>query len=174
MSNLDPFLIKKIRSASITSSAFDTFDQSNNGTCDVREIGTVLRSLGLNPSEEQLKYWIREMEEEEPTGYIQFDKFFKVATIIFSTNAVIRHDEEEIFRAFQALDAEKKGYLLPDDLRRFMLTDGEAFSQEEMDEMLAVSIGRITLTFTQACTDTSDNRIYYEGTDFVAVLASNE
>ncbi|KAJ3074275.1 Dynein regulatory complex protein 8 [Podochytrium sp. JEL0797] len=91
------------------------------------------------------------MEEEEPTGYIQYDKFFKVCAVIFSTNVAIRNDEEEIYRAFVALDSEKKGFLLPDDLRRFMMTEGEPFTQDEMDEMLA------------ACTDTSDNKIYYEG-----------
>ncbi|ORY46926.1 EF-hand [Rhizoclosmatium globosum] len=130
MSNLDPNLVRKIKSA------FTVFDQTSNGTCDVREIGTVIRSLGVNPSEEQLR-----------------EK-------IFSSNAAIRNDEEEIYRAFLALDAEKKGFLLPDDLKRFMMTEGEPFSQEEMDEMLA------------ACTDTSDNRVYYE--DFVSLLAANE
>ncbi|KAJ3286643.1 Dynein regulatory complex protein 8 [Rhizoclosmatium sp. JEL0117] len=155
MSNLDPNLVRKIKSA------FTVFDQTSNGTCDVREIGTVIRSLGVNPSEEQLRGWVKEMEEEEPTGYIQYDKFFKVTTEkIFSSNAAIRNDEEEIYRAFLALDTEKKGFLLPDDLKRFMMTEGEPFSQEEMDEMLA------------ACTDTSDNRVYYE--DFVSLLAANE
>ncbi|KAI9334923.1 hypothetical protein BDR26DRAFT_547616 [Obelidium mucronatum] len=155
MSNLDANLVRRIKSA------FDTFDQANNGTCDVREIGTVIRSLGVNPSEEQLRTWVKEMEEEEPTGYIQYDKFFKLcSTQVFSSNAAIRNDEEEIYRAFVSLDAEKKGYLLPEDLKRFMMTEGEPFSMEEVEEMLA------------ACTDPSDNRVYYE--DFVSLLASND
>ncbi|KAI8616628.1 hypothetical protein BC830DRAFT_1217803 [Chytriomyces sp. MP71] len=154
-SNLDPNLVRKIKSA------FEVFDQANNQTCDAREIGTVIRSLGVNPSEENLRTWVKEMEEEEPTGYIKYEKFFKVcADKIFSTSAVIRNDEEEIYRAFQALDTEKKGWLDPEDLKRYMVTDGEPFSSEEIDEMLA------------ACTDPTDNRVYYE--DFVALLASNE
>ncbi|KAI8833611.1 Dynein regulatory complex protein 8 [Chytriomyces hyalinus] len=153
--NLDPNLVRKIKSA------FDVFDQANNGTCDAREIGTVIRSLGINPSEENLRIWVKEMEEEEPTGYIHYNKFFRVcASMIFSTSAAIRNDEEEIYRAFQALDSERKGFLEPEVLRRYMLTEGEPFSGEEMEEMLA------------ACTDPTDNRVYYE--DFVTLLATTD
>ncbi|KAJ3401870.1 Mitogen-activated protein kinase 13, partial [Chytridiales sp. JEL 0842] len=88
---------------------FAVFDQTSNNTVDVREVGTILRSLGVYPSEDQLRQWIKE-----------------------------------------ALDAEKKGYLTPEELRNYMTTDGEPFSQEEIDEML------------NACTDPTDNRIYYE------------
>ncbi|KAJ3328160.1 MAPK protein hog1 [Blyttiomyces sp. JEL0837] len=147
---LDAAQVKKIKLA------FNTFDQAQNGTCDVREVGTIIRSLGVYPSEEQLRNWIKEMEEEEPTGYVQFDKFLKVVQQILATNPS-RHDEEQIFRAFQALDAEKKGYLLPEELQKFLMTEGEPFSQEEIDEML------------NACTDPTENKIYYE--DYVTVLA---
>jgi hypothetical protein len=54
----------------ILNKAFDTFDQQNNGTVDgkplfydskVREIGTILRSLGIYPSLEQLHLWVTEV-----------------------------------------------------------------------------------------------------------------
>ncbi|KAI9347950.1 hypothetical protein DFJ73DRAFT_835922 [Zopfochytrium polystomum] len=137
-------LIKKIKNA------FNTFDQSNNGTCDVREVGTIIRSLDIFPSEEQLRVWIKEMEEEEPTGYIQYERFLKVVLQLMTTNSVPKIDEEQLFRAFQALDVEKKGYLMPDELRRLMQSEGEPFSNEEMDEML------------NACTDPVEGKVFYE------------
>ena len=35
--------------------AFEVFDHENNKTVDVREIGTIVRSLGHCPSESQLQ-----------------------------------------------------------------------------------------------------------------------
>ncbi|KAL2917259.1 hypothetical protein HK105_203324 [Polyrhizophydium stewartii] len=142
-------LLKKIKRA------FETFDLQNNSTCDVREVGTIIRSLNIYPSEEQLHGWIKEMEEDEPTGYITFQKFSKTALRILSSNAHVRDDDEKLFRAFQILDAEKRGYLLPDELRSFMTSHGEPFSHEEIEEMLT------------ACTDPAENKVYYE--DYIAL-----
>ena len=78
------------------------------------------------------------METDEPTGYIPWTNFSNVTTRIMNGKYPVMADEETLFRAFQALDTEKKGYLLPDELRQFMTTQGEVFTKEEADEMLAV------------------------------------
>lgn len=39
--------------------AFDIFDHENNKTVDVREIGTIIRSLGCYPSESDLRDMIQ-------------------------------------------------------------------------------------------------------------------
>ena len=36
------------------SEAFKVFDTLNNDTCDVREVGTIMRSLNIYPTEEQV------------------------------------------------------------------------------------------------------------------------
>ncbi|KAI8822568.1 uncharacterized protein EV422DRAFT_403996 [Fimicolochytrium jonesii] len=136
--------------------AFDTFDQAENQMCDVREVGTIIRSLGLFPSEEQLRGYIAEMEDEEKTGYISFERLQKVAFRLL-TNNPMRDDEEKLYRAFLALDTDNKGYLTPDDLREYMMSEGEPFTKDEMDEML------------MACTDPTDGKIWFE--DYVTVLA---
>jgi Ca2+-binding EF-hand superfamily protein len=97
------------------------------------------------------------METEEPTGYIPWDNFFRVAMEIKSGKYPGKDDEESLFRAFQTLDTERKGYLTPEELQRFMTVEGEPMTKEEMDEMLA------------ACTDPTENKIYYE--DYVMILA---
>ncbi len=97
------------------------------------------------------------MEQDEPTGYITWEKFSQVAGNVFSTKYPTPDDEETLFRAFQALDAERKGFLLPDDVRKYLTTMGEPLTNEEIEEMLA------------ACTDPTENRIYYE--DYCQVLA---
>ncbi|KAI9090831.1 hypothetical protein DFS34DRAFT_653887 [Phlyctochytrium arcticum] len=143
-------LLKRIKKA------FNTFDQAENQTCDTREVGAIIRSLGVYPSEEQLQGWIAEMEGEEKGGFVTFDRLAKTALRLLTTN-FLRDDEEKLYRAFLALDAENKGYLTPDELRQYMTTEGEPFTSEEMDEML------------MACTDPTDGKIWFE--DYVTILA---
>ncbi len=78
------------------------------------------------------------METEEPTGYILWNNFYKVTSQIITGIIPTKDDEESLFRAFQALDTDKKGFLLPEELRNYMTTQGEPFTKEEIDEMLAV------------------------------------
>jgi calmodulin len=96
------------------------------------------------------------MEEDEPSGYITWLSFQTITTQILSGKYPVKDDEETLFRAFQVLDTEKKGYLMPDDLRKFMTTMGEPFSNDEIEEMLA------------ACKDQTENKVYYD--DFVQLL----
>ncbi|KAJ3316018.1 Dynein regulatory complex protein 8 [Boothiomyces sp. JEL0838] len=144
----ETILLKRVRAA------FDTFDQQNNSTCDVREIGTILRSLGIYPTLEQLHGW---MEEDEPSGFVTWERFSKVTIRILSGTYPVKSDEETLFRAFLTLDTDKKGYLLPEELKKSLTSQGEVFTEEEIEEMLA------------ACTDPAENKIYYE--DYITILA---
>jgi Ca2+-binding EF-hand superfamily protein len=81
------------------------------------------------------------MEEDEPTGYVTWAKFSAVTSEILGTKYPTRDDEETLFRAFKAMDTENKGYLEPDELRKYMTTMGEIFTKDEIDEMLAVRLG---------------------------------
>ncbi len=46
-----------------------------------------------------------------------------------------RNSEDEILRAFQALDVDKKGYLEAHELQNFMTSYGEKFSNEEVHHL---------------------------------------
>ena len=45
--------------------AFRVFDHENNNTVDVREVGTIIRSLGFCPSEAELQEVLRDMEDPQ-------------------------------------------------------------------------------------------------------------
>lgn len=47
---------------------------------------------------------------------------------------------EELLKAFQTLDKEKKGVLDREMMTRAMMEEGEPFTQEEVDEMMAVAV----------------------------------
>ena len=90
------------------------------------------------------------MEEDEPTGYVTFKNLsstlLRIMLLIkgFTLNLglirlPVRDDDEKLFRAFQVLDTEKRGYLLPEELKDALMNYGEVFLPEEMDEMLTVN-----------------------------------
>ncbi|XP_036309474.1 dynein regulatory complex protein 8 isoform X2 [Pipistrellus kuhlii] len=95
--------------------AFEVFDHELNNTVDV--------------------------EEEEPTGYIRFEKFLPVMTNILLERRYRPIPEEVLLRAFEVLDPTKRGYLSKEELVKYMTEEGEPFSQEEMEEMLSAAIG---------------------------------
>uniref|UniRef100_A0A7S4FQB2 EF-hand domain-containing protein n=1 Tax=Eutreptiella gymnastica TaxID=73025 RepID=A0A7S4FQB2_9EUGL len=152
--------------------AFKLFERDNNGTCDVREIGTIVRSLGLNPTDQQLRNILEEIEEDEPTGFIKYSKFEPLMLDILLTDEyrptpkdgkempselMVRNSEDLILQAFEVFDPEKKGYLDSEQLKELLTSQGEAFSNEEVIEML------------NAAADPETGFIKYD--DYVATLA---
>ncbi|XP_016858028.2 dynein regulatory complex protein 8 isoform X3 [Homo sapiens] len=106
--------------------AFEVFDHESNNTVDVREIGTIIRSLGCCPTEGELHDLIAEVEEEEPTGYIRFEKFLPVMTEILLERKYRPIPEDVLLRAFEVLDSAKRGFLTKDELIKYM-TEEDVF-----------------------------------------------
>jgi len=65
--------------------AFALFERDQNGTCDVRELGTIVRSLGFNPTERQLRAMQEQVEDDETATFIIASKFEKMMLDIFLT-----------------------------------------------------------------------------------------
>ncbi|XP_008298688.1 dynein regulatory complex protein 8 [Stegastes partitus] len=134
--------------------AFERFKLSPN-TVDVREIGTIMYSLGCFPSQADLHDFIAEVEEDH-SGFIHLDRFLPAMTKVLLEHKFPPIPKEHLFQAFEVLDKDSKGYLEPEELTKYMTQEGEPFSQEEMDEMLT------------AFSDQETNVIYYK--DIVSQL----
>ncbi|RNF01638.1 hypothetical protein TraAM80_06871 [Trypanosoma rangeli] len=72
--------------------------------------------------------------------------------------SVVRDSEEAIYHAFSVLDLARRGYLEAEEMRRFLRSGGEPFTEEEVEQFLA------------AAADPESGRIYYE--EFADVLAT--
>ncbi|XP_048391567.1 dynein regulatory complex protein 8 [Stegostoma tigrinum] len=136
--------------------AFAVFDHESNNSVDVREIGTIIRSLGCCPNEGELHEMLAEVEEEEPTGYIQLEKFLPMMTRVLLERKYRPQPEDVILQAFEVLDQTKKGYLTQEELTKYLTEEGEPFTQEEMEEMLSAAV------------DPEKNVIFYK--DFAAMM----
>lgn len=54
-----------------------------------------------------------------------------------------RDDEETLYHVLKSLeDEEHKGFILPNTLRELMLTTGDVFREEEVDEMFNACVAR--------------------------------
>ncbi|XP_040203447.1 dynein regulatory complex protein 8 [Rana temporaria] len=120
--------------------SFEVFDHENNKTVDVREIGTIIRSLGCCPTEGELHDMLAEVEEEEPTGFIRFEKFLPMMTKVLLERRYRPIAEDVLQRAFEVLDEKKKGFLTKEELIKYMTEEGEPFTQEEMEEMISAAV----------------------------------
>ncbi|XP_014681831.1 PREDICTED: EF-hand calcium-binding domain-containing protein 2-like isoform X2 [Priapulus caudatus] len=117
--------------------AFHVFDHDENDTVDIREIGTIMRSLNCCPREGDLQDMLFEIEDEESTGYVRYDRFLPVMTRILQEDKFKPAPEEVLLKAFQVLDMDNKGYLSSEEFMQFIRVEGEPFSQEEMEETLS-------------------------------------
>ena len=136
----DAASIKKRQVFESIKAAFSLFDRDNKGMCDVREIGTIVRHLGICPTEIELRDLITECEEEEPTGFIRFERFERMMSRVLLENQYPRDSEEKLLRAFRTLDPDNKGYVEADKVRTLLTTHGERFSPEEIEDFLNFAV----------------------------------
>ena len=94
----DQAAAKKREVAKNIKESFALFDKDSKGMCDVREIGTIVRHLGICPTEIELREMITEIEEEEPTGFIRFEKFERMMSRILLENQYPRDPEDKLLR----------------------------------------------------------------------------
>jgi len=115
--------------------AFDVFDRDADGKITTDELGVVMRSLGHNPTENELQEMINEVDVNR-NGTLEFSEFLGMMS---------RHNLEESIgvsetvmrEAFRQFDADGNGVITADELRMAMSEMGEAMNKEDIEEMIA-------------------------------------
>ncbi|CAE8709385.1 unnamed protein product [Polarella glacialis] len=111
--------------------AFSLFDKDGDGTITTKELGTVMRSLGQNPTEAELQDMINEVDADG-NGTIDFPEFLS----LMARKMKDTDTEEELIEAFKVFDRDGNGFISAAELRHVMTNLGEKLTDEEVDEMI--------------------------------------
>lgn len=111
--------------------AFQIFDKDGDGLITTKELGTVMRSLGQNLSEEELKTMIEEVDTDK-SGTIDFQEFLGLMAWKMKETDI----EEELVEAFKVFDRDGNGLISAHELRFVMSTSGEQLTEEDIEEMI--------------------------------------
>ncbi|KAJ3740031.1 calmodulin-like protein [Lentinula detonsa] len=114
--------------------AFSLFDKgklNGDGTITTLELGTVMRSLGQNPTDAELQDMINEVDVDG-NGTIDFNEFLAMMEKKFKDT----DSEEEIRQAFQVFDKDGNGTISAKELKAVMESLGEKLSDQEVDAMI--------------------------------------
>jgi calmodulin len=107
--------------------AFSLFDKDGDGTITAKELDTVMRSIGQNPTEAELKDMINEVDVDG-NGTIDFDEFLTLMALKMKDTDT----EEELIEAFKVFDRNGNGLISAADLRNVMMN----LTDEEINEMI--------------------------------------
>ena len=110
---------------------FFLFDKDSEGTITTKELGTLMRSLDQNPTEAELQDMINEVDADG-NGTLDFHEFLSLMTMKMKD-----HDtEEELKEAFRVFNPDGTGLISAAELRQVMVSLGEKYTDEEVDEMI--------------------------------------
>ena len=84
--------------------AFEMFDKDKDGAITAKELGIMMRSLGQNPTDEEVKEMIKEVDLNSD-GKIELDEFIT----LMCRNSPDTQTEDEVINAFRVFDKEGNG-----------------------------------------------------------------
>lgn len=120
-----------------------------NGQIPSKELGNALRSLGVNPTNAEVKALVNEAGNP-PT--IDFSSFLRMLAKDFTPS----DSAEEIRESFGIFDRDGDGSISASELKHVLMTMGEKLTEEEVGIMI------------QAADIDSEGKIYYE--QFIQIM----
>ncbi|KAF8379303.1 hypothetical protein HHK36_028736 [Tetracentron sinense] len=131
--------------------AFTLFDTDGDGRIAASELGILMRSLGGNPTQSQLKEIVA---KENLTSPFDFPRFLD----LMSKHMKLEPFDRQLRDAFKVLDKDSTGYVSVSELRHILTSIGEKLDSSEFDEWIReLNVG-------------SDGRIRYD--DFIARMVA--
>lgn len=111
--------------------AFFLFDYDKDGRITSREVGAAIRSVGLNPTESELKDMVNEVNNKGGTVDVN-----GLCQVITKRIKEMTTTPQELGDAFQVFDKQGNGQVSIHDLRHSLTTLGERLTDEELDELV--------------------------------------
>lgn len=112
--------------------AFDLFDKNKDGRITTSELGVVMRSLGQDPTETELRDMVNEIDIDG-NGTIEFPEFIAMMAKKLKDGG---DPEEDLREAFKVFDKDNNGFISQSELRLVMTNLGEKLTDDELEEMI--------------------------------------
>ncbi|XP_052139916.1 probable calcium-binding protein CML11 [Oryza glaberrima] len=142
---------------------FRSFDRNGDGSLTQLELGSLLRSLGLKPSTDELDSLIQRADTNS-NGLIEFSEFVAlVAPELLYDRAP--YSEDQIRRLFNIFDRDGNGFITAAELAHSMAKLGHALTVKELTGMIKEADtdgdGRISFQeFSRAITAAAFDNIF--------------
>jgi len=116
--------------------AFDWFDNDGNNRIDTEELGVILRAMGQDPSEEDVKQILNEADLDN-NNYLSFDEF-QAALLPYILDEMKdgRMTEPELRSCFNSMDLNGDGHISNWEFTNIFTTQLELLSLEEANVLL--------------------------------------
>lgn len=113
---------------------FRSFDRNKDGSLTQLELGSLLRSLGLKPSPDQLETLIQKADTNS-NGLIEFSEFVGlIAPQLLPEKSP--YTEDQLRQLFKIFDRDGNGYIAEAELAHSMAKLGHPLTAEELTEMI--------------------------------------
>ncbi|XP_071825701.1 myosin light chain 3, skeletal muscle isoform-like [Apostichopus japonicus] len=137
--------------------AFSLFDKKGDSKVDITQVGDIIRALGLNPTEAELKRITQSYSTNDDQVYrVSFDEFLPMYTSL--QNKKEQGSVDDFVEGLRVFDKDGNGTINSAELRHVLVSLGERLTDEEVDTLIAGL-------------EDSQGQVNYE--DFVKLILSN-
>ncbi|KAG0245458.1 SCF ubiquitin ligase complex subunit cdc4 [Actinomortierella wolfii] len=109
---------------------FSLFDRKGTGKIDTESLGDLLRALGQNPTQAQ----VRELMEQAGSSSIDFEQFLQI--LLRPDGFKPAGTPQEFINGFKVFDKDGNGLISVAELRYVLTNLGEKLTEEEVDELM--------------------------------------
>lgn len=110
--------------------AFNLFDENQDGRIESEELGLLMRSLGQNFSNAELKEITKEITNNKSSS-LEFHEFLDV----MAKNRKQKDDYYNLIKAFKYFDRNNTGYINLNEFKHIITTIAEKLNQVEIDKL---------------------------------------
>lgn len=116
---------------------FQIFDTKGDGCIELKSVGEVLRSMGLNPTEADISRCCEPLKEDPKNARISFDVFMPIYHQIAKNSD--RYSFDEIVDGLRNFDTDGSGQIASAELRHLLSALGEKLTEDEVDEVMSLA-----------------------------------